>query len=251
MKARTRPSARPVGAYATTGGNSVQPQGPCRAPPGRHGSPRSSGGAGPGRRAGPGQRRSSAAGVQARFTPGSGARARSTWRSSSSWTPADCTPSSKPPANWVSVSACARDLTASCSGLAGWTASCNSSTPRQLRPHTSWACATSATSARSTRCCRRRGSGRWPNSCPTTSSGACPRPPAAGPCAEPMSCSRSALATIPPPISAPAWFTAVGEDVIAESDHRLGGGGLGRVYSLFEFHDRRLVKATAVAGGRE
>lgn len=55
----------------------------------------------------------------------------------------------------------------------------------------------------------------------------------------------------PPPIAAAAWFTAVGEDVIAESDHRLGGGAVKRIYSLFEFNHRRLVKATAVAGGRD
>lgn len=54
----------------------------------------------------------------------------------------------------------------------------------------------------------------------------------------------------PPAVATPAWFTAAGDDVIIESQHVLGPGTVRRTYSLFEFRDQRLIKATAVAAGR-
>lgn len=53
----------------------------------------------------------------------------------------------------------------------------------------------------------------------------------------------------PVPVATPAWFTAVGEDVIIESAHRLRHGAIRRIYSLYEFRGPRLVKATAVLAG--
>jgi hypothetical protein len=53
----------------------------------------------------------------------------------------------------------------------------------------------------------------------------------------------------PVPVAEPAWFTAVGEDVIIESAHQVEPGAITRIYSLYEFSGPRLVKATAVDAG--
>lgn len=54
--------------------------------------------------------------------------------------------------------------------------------------------------------------------------------------------------TKPTPAAASAWFTAVDDDVIIESDHRLDDGSYKRLFSLYEFSGSKLRRAIAVEG---
>ncbi len=52
----------------------------------------------------------------------------------------------------------------------------------------------------------------------------------------------------PTPAAASAWFTAVDDDVIIESEHRLDDGSQKRIFSLYEFSGSKLRRAIAVEG---
>jgi anti-anti-sigma factor len=50
----------------------------------------------------------------------------------------------------------------------------------------------------------------------------------------------------PTPAASSAWFEAIDDDVMIETEHELSDGGSGRIHSLYTFAGSRLVRAIAV-----